>query len=86
MEGHICTITAFFDSRTDAEEAVQRLHSAGFAPEAVRMVAGHHGSPERNVNRDSDRNAYENNEGVGFWKLSRTCSFLRRIDTPMPKD
>jgi uncharacterized protein (TIGR02271 family) len=67
-QGQIRTITAFFDSRTDAEEAVQRLHSAGFAPEAVRMVAGHHGSPERNVNRDSDRNAYENNEGVGFWE------------------
>ena len=66
-QGHTRTITAFFDDRTNAEEAVERLHSAGFPRDAVRMMAGHEGSPERNVNADSSRGAYQNNEGMGFW-------------------
>ena len=28
---------------------------------------GHEGSPERNVNADSSRGTYQNNEGMGFW-------------------
>ena len=67
-QGHTRTITAFFDDRTNAEEAVERLHSAGFPRDAVRMMAGHEGSPERNVNADSSRGAYQNNEGMGFWE------------------
>ena len=68
-QGQIRTIAAFFDSRSAAEDAVKRLHSAGFASDAVRMTAGHQNPPERDVNPDSHRGAYENNEGVGFWKL-----------------
>jgi uncharacterized protein (TIGR02271 family) len=62
------TITAFFDSRTDADEAVRRLHAAGFAQSAVRLTPGYQGRPERDVNPDSYRGAYENNEGFGFWE------------------
>jgi uncharacterized protein (TIGR02271 family) len=61
------TITAFFDDRTNAEEAVDRLHSAGLSRDAVRMMAGHERSSERDVNRDSSRGAYQNDEGMGFW-------------------
>src|SRR5215213_667022 len=67
-QGQTRTITAFFDNRTDAEEAVQRLHSAGISQDAVRMMAGYQGRPERDVNPDSYRGAYENNEGIGFWE------------------
>src|SRR5215218_10298234 len=67
-QGQTRTITAFFDNRSDAEEAVQRLHSAGISRDAVRMMAGYQGPPERDVNPDSYRGAYENNEGVGFWE------------------
>jgi len=62
-QGQTRTITAFFDNRTDAEEAVQRLHSAGISRDAVRMVAGHQGQPERNVNPNS-----RGDEGLGFWE------------------
>src|SRR3954454_5810921 len=61
-QGQTRTITAFFDNRTDAEEAVQRLHSAGISKDAVRMMAGYQGQPERDVN------ASENTEGMGFWE------------------
>jgi uncharacterized protein (TIGR02271 family) len=67
-QGQTRTITAFFDNRTDAEEAVQRLHSAGIPRDAVRMMAGNEGKPERDVNPDSYRGAHQNNEGVGFWE------------------
>ena len=76
-QGQTRTITAFFDNRTDAEEAVQRLHSAGISRDAVRMMAGYQGRPERDVNpdsyrgaseNDSYRGASENNEGIGFWE------------------
>jgi hypothetical protein len=67
-QGQTRTITAFFDNRTDAEEAVQRLHSAGISRDAVRMMAGYQGRPERDVNPDSYRGASENNEGIGFWE------------------
>lgn len=34
-------VTAFFDSRTDAEEAISRLHSAGIAQDSIRLTPGH---------------------------------------------
>jgi uncharacterized protein (TIGR02271 family) len=61
-QGQTRTITAFFDNRTDAEEAVQRLRSAGISQDAVRMMAGYQGQPERDVK------ASENTEGMGFWE------------------
>ena len=70
MSGHVPlrTVTAFFENRTHAEDAVRRLHEAGFARDAVRLMAGYEGAPERDVNPDSYRGAYEQNEGVGFWE------------------
>jgi uncharacterized protein (TIGR02271 family) len=32
-------VTAFFDSRTDAEEAISRLHAAGVARDGIRLTA-----------------------------------------------
>ena len=32
-------VTAFFDSRTDAEEAISRLHAAGVAHDGIRLTA-----------------------------------------------
>ena len=34
------TVTAFFDSRTDADEAVSRLHRAGVPRDSIRLVPG----------------------------------------------
>ena len=34
------TITAFFDTRSDAEEAVSRLQTADIAPESIRLIPG----------------------------------------------
>ncbi len=35
------TVTAFFDSRTDAEEAISRLHAAGIPRDGIRLTPGH---------------------------------------------
>lgn len=57
------TITAFFDSRTDAEEAVQRLHSAGISRESVRIVEGGQGS---GGGASVTQSSY-GESGSGFW-------------------
>ncbi len=67
------TITAFFDNREDANEAVQRLHSEGFSRESVRLVEGSERSrtgttAEGDVNPDNFRDTYNANEGFGFWE------------------
>jgi hypothetical protein len=67
------TITAFFESRQDANEAVQRLYSEGFSRDSVRLVEGSEGgqtttTSERDVNPDRYRDTYNNNEGMGFWE------------------
>ena len=54
------TITAFFDSRTDADEAVARLKQAGIAQENVRVIA---------QERDATAAAGESTEG--FWESLR---------------
>jgi uncharacterized protein (TIGR02271 family) len=38
------TVTAFFDSRTDAEEAISRLHAAGIPRDSVRLTPSHEGT------------------------------------------
>jgi len=38
------TVTAFFDSRTDAEEAISRLHAAGIPHDSVRLTPSHEGT------------------------------------------
>src|SRR5918997_1365062 len=60
--GQTRTITAFFDSRTDAEEAVARLVSAGLSRESVRMVEGGQGSGGASVSTSS-----YGESGSGFW-------------------
>jgi uncharacterized protein (TIGR02271 family) len=62
------TITAFFDSRSDAEEAVSRLQSAGLSRDSVRLVPGNErdtdgaGSPDTLSLGDAS---------VGFWDSLR---------------
>ena len=34
------TVTAFFDNRSDADAAVERLAEAGIARDGIRVVAG----------------------------------------------
>ena len=52
-------ITAFFDERSKADEAVERLVAAGIRRAQIRIVAG---------NRGSSRTAAQNDRGGGgFW-------------------
>ncbi len=39
-EGAAATLTAFFDNRTDAERAIERLHGSGVSEHNVRMTEG----------------------------------------------
>jgi len=55
------TITAFFESRQDAEEAVQRLHAEGFSRDSVRLVEGHQGG-------STTQGATNSDESFGFWE------------------
>lgn len=57
------TITAFFDSRTDAEEAIERLVSAGISRDSVRIVAGEGGATGGSVTTSS-----YSESGSGFWE------------------
>jgi len=57
------TITAFFDSRTDAENAIQRLAAAGISRENVRMVEGGQGS---GGGASVTQSSY-GESGSGFW-------------------
>ncbi len=53
-------ITAFFDSRTDAEEAIARLEDIGIARGSIRLMPGHE--------QDTDRgSASAGQEPQGFW-------------------
>ena len=57
---HQRMITAFFDSREDAEEAIARLESEGIARGSIRLVAGN----ERDTGRDT---ASAGDANKGFW-------------------
>jgi len=54
-------ITAFFDSRTDAEEAIARLEAEGIARGSARLVAGN----ERNTGSGT---ASVGDATKGFWE------------------
>jgi uncharacterized protein (TIGR02271 family) len=54
------TITAFFDSRQDANEAVERLGRAGIPRANINLVAGADRTQGASVSRDD--------EGPGFWE------------------
>jgi uncharacterized protein (TIGR02271 family) len=62
------TITAFFDSRTDAEEAIARLHSAGVSRDSIRLTPG----DERDTGEmgRTDTNSLSE-ASVGFWDSLR---------------
>jgi len=53
------TITAFFDSRSDADEAVTRLIAAGIDRDRVQLVPG--------AERDTGNPSYPES-GTGFWE------------------
>jgi uncharacterized protein (TIGR02271 family) len=54
------TITAFFDSRQDANEAIGRLEGAGIPRSSISLVEGADRSGGASVSRDD--------EGPGFWE------------------
>src|SRR3712207_2689313 len=57
-------VTAFFDSRTDAEEAIARLEAAGIARGDIRLMPGHE--------RDADRGSTSVGQATeGFWESLR---------------
>ncbi len=62
------TITAFFDNRSDADEAVSRLHSAGISRDSVRLVPGQERDRQGGANQDNFRKSQEGDEGLGFWE------------------
>src|SRR5688500_2960616 len=61
------TITAFFDNRSEADEAVSRLHSAGISRDSVRLVPGQERDRQGGANQDNFR-SQEGDEGLGFWE------------------
>ena len=60
------TITAFFENRQDASEAVQRLHAEGFARDSVRLVEGSQGG--QSGQSSATRSTANDDEGFGFWE------------------
>lgn len=52
------TLTAFFDSRSDAESAVERMMEAGISTDAIRLLPGYEA--------DSDA-ANDSDDRSGFW-------------------
>jgi stress response protein YsnF len=60
------TVTAFFDNRTDAEEAVRALHAAGVSRDSIRLVPGH----ERDEAEGADAPSL-GEASVSFWDSLR---------------
>jgi len=56
------TVTAFFDSRDDASEAVENLVEAGIPRDRITMIAGSEGSQSPRAASDTRR------EPMGFWE------------------
>ena len=69
------TITAFFDTRSDAEEAVSRLQTADIAPESIRLIPG--------TERDMD--APSSDVGTGLLDSLRDLFLPDEIATPTPR-
>lgn len=61
------TVTAMFDSRADAEEAVNALIEEGFDRDAVRLLPG----MERDVDRDPEVRRSQGSDDPGFWASLR---------------
>ena len=54
------TVTAFFDNRSDADAAVERLASLGIPRNSVQVVAGGQGGSKASVSGQTS-------EDLGFW-------------------
>src|SRR5918993_5208494 len=54
------TITAFFENRQDANEAVERLGRAGIPRNSINIVEG--------ANRTAGASVPRDDEGLGFWE------------------
>jgi len=59
------TITAFFDNRSDADDAVSRLRALGISEDAIRLVPGYERDKETATDSLYDR------PGEGFWDSLR---------------
>lgn len=68
------TLTAFFDSRSNAETAIEKLRSAGVAD--VRLMPGYEADGE---------NAASEREGSGFWGGLADWFFPTMTATSMPR-
>src|SRR5829696_1993619 len=70
ITGRQRTITAFFDSREDANEAVERLVSSGVARSDVTLVEGSGGTQgtARSSQGTVSSRSYPQEEGTGFWE------------------
>ncbi len=72
MPGSQRTITAFFDHREDANEAVERLVSAGIARSDVTLVEGGQTGTQGETQAGGQGNvsgrSYPQEEGTGFWE------------------
>lgn len=61
------TVTAMFDNRTDAQEAVDALIEEGFGHDDVRLLPG----KERDVDRDPEVRRSQGSDDPGFWASLR---------------
>ena len=61
------TVTAMFDNRTDAQEAVDALIEEGFGHDDVRLLPGE----ERDVDRDPEVRRSQGSDDPGFWASLR---------------
>src|SRR4051794_14393983 len=64
------TVTAFFDRRTDAEEAVSRLEAAGIPRGSVRLVPGNERDTDRETAASPDALSL-GDASIGFWDALR---------------
>jgi len=63
------TVTAFFDRRADAEDAVRRLESAGVPRDSIRLVPGNERDSDEPGN--SPRASILGDASIGFWESLR---------------
>ncbi|MEE1611903.1 YsnF/AvaK domain-containing protein [Microvirga sp. CF3016] len=60
-------VTAFFDSRSDAEQAISRLHAAGIARESIRLTLS---EQDGGTTRGTDTQSFPE-ASVGLWESLR---------------
>ena len=60
-------VTAFFDSRSDAEQAISRLHAAGIAQDSIRLTAS---DQDGGTSRSTDTQSFPE-ASAGLWDSLR---------------